>query len=378
MMKRDNQVEEIIEEKQEEVQAYIYLVKNPASNEVSVCSCDMILYPGTYVVYPTRYGMDMGVVIGNNPTHGRWYTGGSCQIHGACSNCPDNDLDEPELVAYEDYQGPRVSLLEQKYKTISVNEVPRLKKREEVDETGCWDSRYVQPMMTKITGDVEKIDRLATPDDMKRYYANLETEEEAMEVCREKVQKRNLDMKLVAAHFLLGEPKALFFFTAEDRVDFRDLVKDLVSVFRLRIELRQIGVRDEARVLGGLAICGRDFCCHAITDNLKPVSIKMAKEQNLSLNSMKISGPCGRLLCCLAYEYDFYVEEKRDFPFEGSRIKIGSELFKVFEINILSKKISLSGNEGQVLVIPRSAVFYNEATSRWEIVREYEEEFFSN
>ena len=117
---------------------------------------------------------------------------------------------------------------------------------------------------------------------------------------------RGLEMKLVSAHYLLDEQKILFLFTAENRVDFRELVKDLVAVFKMRIELRQIGVRDEARVVGGVGICGRALCCNAITDKLRPVSIKMAKEQNLTLNSMKISGPCGRLLCCLSYEFDVY------------------------------------------------------------------------
>jgi len=177
---------------------------------------------------------------------------------------------------------------------------------------------------------------------------------------------------------LFGEAKIIFFFTAANRVDFRDLVKDLVAVFRIRIELRQIGVRDESRVLGGLAVCGRDFCCHAITDKLNPVSIKMAKEQNLSLNSTKISGPCGRLLCCLSYEYDFYFEEKRNLPQEGSKLKIQHELMKITEVNILSRKISLTGPDGRHLTIPFSAVYHNDENSRWEVTREYLDEFLTN
>ena len=142
-------------------------------------------------------------------------------------------------------------------------------------------------------------------------------EERAFALCREKIEARGLEMKLVSAHYLLDEQKILFFFTAENRVDFRELVKDLVSVFKMRIELRQIGVRDEARVVGGLGICGRALCCNAITDKLRPVSIKMAKEQNLTLNSMKISGPCGRLLCCLSYEFDVYREARQTLPVHG-------------------------------------------------------------
>ena len=182
----------------------------------------------------------------------------------------------------------------------------------------------------------------------------------------------------MTAHFLLSEPKALFFFTADDRVDFRELVKDLVAVFRMRIELRQIGVRDESRVLGGLAVCGRDFCCHCVSDKLNPVTIKMAKEQNLSLNSMKISGPCGRLLCCLSYEYDFYCEEKQAYPPEGSRLKIGGELFRVQEVNILSHKITVSGSEGRSYLMPREEVRFNSDTGHWEVDRDFQEELLSN
>ncbi len=166
----------------------------------------------------------------------------------------------------------------------------------------------------------------------------------------------------------------LFFFTADSRVDFRELVKDLVSVFKMRIELRQIGVRDESRVLGGLAVCGRDYCCHGITDKLNPVSIKMAKEQNLSLNSMKISGPCGRLLCCLSYEYDFYREEKRKMPSEGSRLKVRDEMVKISEVNILSKKIYLNSADGRLMVVPFEKVRCDEATKKWSIDSEYIEE----
>ena len=222
------------------------------------------------------------------------------------------------------------------------------------------------------------ISHIASPDEIRRYNENIEEEKSAIEICREKIAKHNLDMKLVTAHFLLCEPKVMFFFTSENRVDFRELVKDLVSVFRMRIELRQIGVRDESRVLGGLAVCGRDFCCHCVSDKLKPVTIRMAKEQNLSLNSMKISGPCGRLLCCLSYEYDFYLEEKQAYPSEGSRIKLGGELFKVTEINILSHKMTVTGPEGQQLQIPRSSLFFNHEKGRWEVMQEFQEEFLSD
>ncbi|MDD2231906.1 MAG: regulatory iron-sulfur-containing complex subunit RicT [Sphaerochaetaceae bacterium] len=357
-------------------------MKNPSSNEISVCASDIVIYPGTYVVAPTRFGLDMGIVIGNVPDRNSSYNPGCTGVRGACclDSCPmeepeDDESEDDDLVAAADYEGALEPL---SFKVTSVTSIDPLPKKETCDDSGCWESRYQKPVKAMLSGSLDRIDRVATPDDMKKYYQNLENEEEAMKVCREKIGKHNLDMKLVTSHFLLGEPKALFFFTSDDRVDFRDLVKDLVSVFRLRIELRQIGVRDESRVLGGLAVCGRDFCCHSVTDKLSPVTIKMAKEQNLSLNSMKISGPCGRLLCCLAYEYDFYMEEKHDYPYEGSKLKVGGEICKVTEVNILSKKITLSSIDGRIIIIPRSAVFYSGDSSRWEITPEYEKDFFSN
>jgi len=216
--------------------------------------------------------------------------------------------------------------------------------------------------------DAVEIVRIAAPEDIEIYKSNLKKEEEALEICREKVKKHKLDMKLVSAHYLVDEPKILFFFTADARVDFRELVKDLVSVFKMRIELRQIGVRDESRVLGGLAVCGRNYCCNGITDKLNPVSIKMAKEQNLSLNSMKISGPCGRLLCCLSYEYDFYREEKSALPQEGGRIRIDGDEFKVMDVNILVKKIRLQSRDGRVLELPFENFKKDKETGTWKAV----------
>lgn len=191
--------------------------------------------------------------------------------------------------------------------------------------------------------------RTASPADLERFEENTHREKQAFQTCREKISGRGLDMKLVSAHYLLEEQKILFFFTAESRIDFRELVKDLVAIFKTRIELRQIGVRDEARVTGGTGICGRCLCCNCVTDRLRPVSIKMAKEQNLTLNSMKISGPCGRLLCCLAYEYDVYREAKQDIPATGSRLRIEGEQFKVTEVNILTRRVRLLGESGRIL-----------------------------
>ena len=221
----------------------------------------------------------------------------------------------------------------------------------------------------KLSGlkEVQSIARAATEEDLKKYDNNKERAGEAFTVCREKIHKHKLDMKLVSAHYLLEEPKVLFFFTADARVDFRELVKDLVSVFKMRIELRQIGVRDESRVVGGLGVCGRDYCCHGLTDKLRPVSIKMAKDQNLSLNSMKISGPCGRLLCCLSYEHDYYLEERRNFPPEGARIFYEDKPYKVSEINILSKTVKIENRDGSYLHISLKYIKQDEKNRTWRV-----------
>lgn len=237
------------------------------------------------------------------------------------------------------------------------------------------ESRYGKDI-AKVLGVVKDTDSLsedeiteligkASEKDIDTYNENIDQEAEAMKACVKKVKQHNLDMKLVSAHYLDNNSKVLFFFTAEARVDFRALVKDLVTIFKMRIELRQIGVRDESRVLGGMAVCGRNYCCHGLTDRLRPVSIKMAKEQNLSLNSMKISGPCGRLLCCLSYEYDFYKEEKLKMPSEGSKISFKNALYRVSEVNILSKKIQVTGPDGRYVYLPFSKFIKNEQTGKW-------------
>ena len=217
----------------------------------------------------------------------------------------------------------------------------------------------------QVLAEIAHVERMATPEDLEKSRLHKSQEKEALRVCREKIAFHHLEMKLVSVHYLLEEPKILFFFTAESRVDFRELIKDLVSVFRTRIELRQIGVRDESRVVGGLGVCGRGYCCHAVSDKLKPVSIKMAKEQNLSLNSMKISGPCGRLLCCLAYEHLFYGEQRRLIPPENCKIPWDGEIWKVMEINVVQGRLKLGSDDGRVIQLPSSA--FEKTDGRWSI-----------
>lgn len=214
--------------------------------------------------------------------------------------------------------------------------------------------------------DVVIIDRKATDSDLKKAEELKQKEKEAFKVFQEKVAYHKLDMKLISTHFLIDEQKALFFFSSDNRVDFRELVKDLVSVFKMRIELRQVGVRDESRITGGLGVCGRPYCCHCVSDKLRPVSIRMAKEQNLSLNSMKISGQCGRLLCCLSYEFDFYSEARKKLPPEGLHIFYDGTNFRITEVNPLTSMIKMSGDDGRLIEV--NANRFSKENNRWKIV----------
>lgn len=213
--------------------------------------------------------------------------------------------------------------------------------------------------------DVVIIDRKATKEDLKKAENFKQKEVDAFKVFKEKVEYHKLDMKLISVHFLIDEQKALFFFSADNRVDFRELVKDLVSVFKMRIELRQVGVRDESRITGGLGVCGRPYCCHAVSDKLRPVSIRMAKDQNLSLNSMKISGQCGRLLCCLSYEFDFYAEARKKLPSEGLHIFYDGTNFRITEINPLKSMIKMLGDDGRLIEVNASR--FVKENGKWKI-----------
>ena len=174
------------------------------------------------------------------------------------------------------------------------------------------DEEVMQPLKSVI--------RIATEEDKRAEEKNREKEKEAFQICLEKIRKHNLDMKLINAEYTFDNNKVLFYFTADGRIDFRELVKDLAAVFRTRIELRQIGVRDETKIRGGIGICGRPLCCHTYLSEFAPVSIKMAKEQNLSLNPTKISGVCGRLMCCLTNEEETYEELNSRLPAIGDTV----------------------------------------------------------
>ncbi len=199
------------------------------------------------------------------------------------------------------------------------------------------DSRIVQPLKEVI--------RIATPKDDAREESNRRKEKEAFQICQKKIAAHNLDMKLIDAEYTFDNNKVLFYFTADGRVDFRELVKDLASVFKTRIELRQIGVRDETKILGGIGICGRPLCCHTYLSEFAPVSIKMAKEQNLSLNPTKISGTCGRLMCCLKNEQETYEYLNKKLPGNGDLVSTPEGILgEVQSVNVLRQLVKVVVN----------------------------------
>ena len=193
------------------------------------------------------------------------------------------------------------------------------------------ESSVVQPL--------KPILRKANDEDRIHHAENMAKKEKALAICQEKIDNRKLEMKLVDVEYTFDNSKIIFYFTADGRVDFRDLVKDLASAFRMRIELRQIGVRDETKMIGGIGSCGRSLCCSTWLPEFAPVSIKMAKVQNLSLNPTKISGICGRLMCCLQYENDTYINLKQGMPDVGERVSTRDGKALVFDVNILENKI---------------------------------------
>ena len=196
------------------------------------------------------------------------------------------------------------------------------------------DKKVVQPLKPVL--------RIATSRDDEQEAANKKKEKEAYKICLEKIQKHGLEMKLIDAEYTFDNNKVLFYFTADGRIDFRELVKDLAAVFKTRIELRQIGVRDETKILGGIGICGRELCCHRHLSEFVPVSIKMAKEQNLSLNPTKISGVCGRLMCCLKHEEETYEELNRRLPSVGDHLTTEDGLKgEVHSVNVLRQLVKV-------------------------------------
>ena len=197
------------------------------------------------------------------------------------------------------------------------------------------------------TKPLRKVIRLADQQDMEQGQRNLIREREARKICLAKIQEHKLPMKLIGVEAFMDGSKIIFYFVSEGRVDFRALVKDLAGAFKTRIEMRQVGVRNEAKMIGGLGTCGREFCCCSFLKEFEPVSVKMAKEQNLALNPQKISGACGRLMCCLAYEVGTYTELKKDLPKVGKRVVTPEGAGKVIQLNIINQKVRVALDDGK-------------------------------
>ena len=232
------------------------------------------------------------------------------------------------------------------------------------------DSKVVQPLKDVI--------RVATKKDQEKEENNRKKEKEAYEICLKKIQKHDLDMKLIDAEYTFDNNKVLFYFTADGRIDFRELVKDLAAVFKTRIELRQIGVRDETKILGGIGICGRPLCCHTYFSEFVPVSIKMAKEQNLSLNPTKISGVCGRLMCCLKNEQETYEYLNKKLPGLGDRVVTPEGLKgEVQSVNVLRQLVKVlvdAGDEKEIREYPVEELKFKPRQSKKDKVKLTKEE----
>jgi cell fate regulator YaaT (PSP1 superfamily) len=222
------------------------------------------------------------------------------------------------------------------------------------EEIGTVKAVYRNLDLPAAAAPENSIIRPATPEDLAQDEKNRAFEQRAFAYCQERIQARQLPIHLVRASCLFDGSKIIFYFTAPGRVDFRELVKDLVQEFRCRIELRQIGVRHRAKMVGGLGVCGQKLCCAAFLRDFEPVSVRMAKEQQLSLNPSKISGVCGRLMCCLTYEYAAYLEIKKHLPKLGKRIKLPEGEAKIIRYNLIRQTATLELEEGQEMEISLS------------------------
>ncbi|HJG96748.1 MAG TPA: stage 0 sporulation family protein [Romboutsia timonensis] len=209
---------------------------------------------------------------------------------------------------------------------------------------------------SELVSPLKPIIRVATDEDRQVYIENKEKAKETFELCQQKIKEHDLNMFLIDCEYTFDRNKLIFYFTAEGRIDFRELVKDLASIFKTRIELRQIGVRDEAKSIGGLGPCGRKLCCSTWLGDFQPVSIKMAKDQSLSLNPTKISGICGRLFCCLKYEHDVYAEAIDAMPVVGALVKVDESKGKIIEVNPLLEQVRIEFNDKTIKVCHKDEV----------------------
>ncbi len=233
----------------------------------------------------------------------------------------------------------------------------------------------------EIVAPLKKVIRVATKEDAIKYEENKSKESEAFKICLEKIRNHDLGMKLIDVEYTFDNNKVIFYFTADGRVDFRELVKDLAAVFKTRIELRQIGVRDEAKMISGIGPCGKGLCCATFLGEFEPVSIKMAKEQSLSLNPTKISGICGRLMCCLKYEQDTYEEVRKYLPKVGALVETAEGNGEVVESNVLYEKVKVkldSGDNNSKTIKEFSMYDVKEITPGKDIEPEIDEEILED
>ncbi len=226
----------------------------------------------------------------------------------------------------------------------------------EIDKGLCLGVVVSEPRET-TKENLKKVTRKATEQEVSEHFSLKEKEGQAFDFCKKKIQEMGLPMKLLWAEYLFSGTKLLFYFVSENRVDFRELVKELAKEFKIRIELRQVGVRDEAKIVGGLGNCGNVCCCRRFLNNFSIVSIKMVKEQSLALNPAKISGICGRLMCCLSYEYDMYMDYKKEFPKVGKKVTLAQGQGKVIKHNTLTSTITVELEDGkEVIVTPKDII----------------------
>ncbi len=226
----------------------------------------------------------------------------------------------------------------------------------------------------QVPPDTRKIIRRANWNDLERQRKNREREREAFVHCKDRIHERNLDMKLIRVEYLHDASKAIFYYTAQQRVDFRDLVKDLAHRLHTRIEMKQIGVRDEAKLIGALGNCGRYLCCSTFLSDFTPVSVRMAKDQNLAMNPAKVSGVCGRLMCCLAYEYETYEEMLRNLPKKGRWVLCPKGRGRIIDINIFTKKAQVILEDGTELAVDVSGLKTATANARNQTAADKEKE----
>ncbi|EKV56520.1 PSP1 domain-containing protein [Brachyspira hampsonii] len=289
------------------------------------------------------------------------------KVKDACVIETDEGIEIGHVLNFEDIDS---DLLEEDNNTNSDNSSENNEDIQEENETEEEISEELKDIAAKEENNniktknnknkIFNILRIADEKDLEQYKINMEDAAEAFKICKEKVSNHNLDLKLISSYYFLDRAKLLFEFIAEERIDFRELVKDLAAHFKTRIELRQIGVRDEARSIGGCGICGRELCCKVIKGKFETITIKMAKEQGMLLNTMKISGQCGRLMCCLAHEYKAYCSLKKDLPKVGTKLVFNNVPAFIKELNPLNKKLLIETEDKRLIYINVSDLKANE------------------